>query len=241
MDIGEKIEHALRIETAFEIESFGLRIPVTETVTTSWAIMAVLIVAAWAATRRMEKVPRGAQALVEAFVGGLEGFAREHFGDRWWTFAPYLGSVFLFLLAASLAPVLSPVAAFGFEPPFEIKPPTRDINATAAYAVVSILIVLVAGFRSRGFAGWFKHLAHPLPLMIPFNLLEYVVRPLSLCLRLFGNMLGAFIIMRLLEAVAPLGLPPLASLYFDFLDGLIQSLVFTFLTTLFIAEAVGQH
>lgn len=241
MDIGEKIEHALRIETVFEFEAFGLRIPVTETVATSWAVMAVLIVAAWAATRRMEKVPRGAQVLVEAFVGGLEGLSREHFGDRWFAFAPYLGSVFLFLMASSLAPVLSPVAAFGFEPPFEIKPPTRDINVAAAYSVASILIVLAAGFRARGIGGWLKHLAHPLPLMIPFNLMEYLIRPLSLCLRLFGNMLGAFIIMRLLEAVAPLGIPPLLSLYFDFLDGLIQSLVFTFLTTLFIAEAVGKH
>jgi F-type H+-transporting ATPase subunit a len=134
--------------------------------------------------------------------------------------------------------VLSPVGAFGFEPLFVIKPPMRDINVTAALALVSIGIVLVSGFRARGVVGWFKHLAHPIGFMIPFNLLEYIVRPLSLCLRLFGNILGAFIIMRLIEAVAPIGIPPLLSLYFDILDGLIQALVFTFLTTLFIAQAI---
>jgi F-type H+-transporting ATPase subunit a len=75
-------------------------------------------------------------------------------------------------------------------------------------------------------------------MMLPFNLMEYVIRPTSLCLRLFGNILGGLIIMRLIEAVAPVAVPPVISLYFDFLDGLIQALVFAFLTTLFVAEAV---
>jgi F-type H+-transporting ATPase subunit a len=68
--------------------------------------------------------------------------------------------------------------------------------------------------------------------------MEYIIRPISLCLRLFGNILGGLIIMRLIEAVVPVAAPPVLSLYFDFLDGLIQALVFAFLTTLFVAEAV---
>jgi F-type H+-transporting ATPase subunit a len=76
-------------------------------------------------------------------------------------------------------------------------------------------------------------------MMLPFNLMEYLIRPTSLCLRLFGNILGGFIIMRLVESVVPFFLPPLLSLYFDFLDGLIQALVFTFLTVLFVAEAAA--
>ena len=77
-------------------------------------------------------------------------------------------------------------------------------------------------------------------MMLPFNLLEYIIRPLSLCLRLFGNILGGFIIMLLIEHALPipLGIPAFLSLYFDFFDGLIQAVVFVFLTTLFIAEAV---
>jgi F-type H+-transporting ATPase subunit a len=76
--------------------------------------------------------------------------------------------------------------------------------------------------------------------MLPFNLLEYIIRPLSLCLRLFGNILGGFVIMLLVEQAlpVPLVIPAILSLYFDFFDGLIQAVVFTFLTTLFVAEAV---
>jgi F-type H+-transporting ATPase subunit a len=179
--------------------------------------------------------------MLETAVEFLENFSKEQFGKRAKVYGPYIGTVFLFLLVANILPVLSPVGvAFGghhFKPPFTIKPPARDINFTAALAIISILLVLLGGLRARGVKGWAKNLFHPVPMMLPFNLMEYVIRPVSLCLRLFGNILGGFIIMRLIEAVIPIGVPPLVSLYFDFLDGLIQALVFTFLTTLFVSEA----
>jgi F-type H+-transporting ATPase subunit a len=132
------------------------------------------------------------------------------------------------------------IAAFGLEPPFVIKPPTRDINLTAALALISILLGLFGGLRARGLRGGAKNLLHPVPMMLPFNLLEYIIRPVSLCLRLFGNILGGYIIMLLVEQALPVPviLPAALSLYFDFFDGLIQAVVFTFLTTLFVAEAV---
>jgi F-type H+-transporting ATPase subunit a len=74
--------------------------------------------------------------------------------------------------------------------------------------------------------------------MLPFNIMEYAIKPMSLCLRLFGNILGAYIIMLLIESVAPIAFPPLAGLYFDLFDGLIQAVVFAFLSTIYIAEAI---
>jgi len=237
-DLGERLMEAMRFRTVFVIKAAGHQFPITETVIVCWAVMAVLIIGSFLLTRKLKDVPEGPQVLLESFVGFINSFSKEHFGHRWARYAPYLGTLFLFLIVSNLIPVLSPMGAFGVEPAFTIKPPMRDINVTAALAVTSIGIVLVSGLRARGIAGWLKHLAHPIPFMIPFNLMEFVVRPLSLCLRLFGNILGSFIIMRLIEGVAPIGIPPLLSLYFDILDGLIQALVFTFLTTLFIAEAI---
>jgi F-type H+-transporting ATPase subunit a len=104
--------------------------------------------------------------------------------------------------------------------------------------------MLFSGLIVRGPGGWFKNLLQPVPLMLPFNLLEYAIRPLSLCLRLFGNILGGFIIMSLLNIALAvvikfsLVIPIPLSLYFDFFDGFIQALVFTFLTTLYVSEAV---
>jgi F-type H+-transporting ATPase subunit a len=242
MDLGKEINEALDVIEVFQFRIFGLSVSVNETVIVSWVTMAVLIVFSLILTRRMRTVPRGAQAILEAMVEFLNSFSKAQFGRRAKTYGPYIGTVFLFLLLANIIPVLSPISvSFGgrsYQPLFVIKPPARDINFTAALAILSILMVLAGGLRARGFLGWCKNLLRPVPMMLPFNLMEYVIRPVSLCLRLFGNILGGFIIMRLIEAVVPVGLPPILSLYFDFLDGLIQALVFSFLTTLFVAEAV---
>jgi F-type H+-transporting ATPase subunit a len=217
-------------------------IDINETVFVSWVAMAILIIASLLLTRRMREVPRGAQVFLEWAIEFLNSFSKEHFGRRAKVYGPYIGTVFLFLLLANILPVFSPlgIALLGAEPPFTLKPPTRDINLTAAFALVSILLVLFGGLRARGIKGWARNLLHPVPMMLPFNLLEYVIRPVSLCLRLFGNILGGYIIMLLVEKALPVPIivPAALSLYFDFFDGLIQAVVFTFLTTLFVAEAV---
>lgn len=238
MDLGERLMAELKFKTVFTIRIAGIGIPITETVIVCWVVMAILIVGALLLTRRLRTVPERSQIFLEAYVDFLNSFGKDQFGHQSGKYVPYIGTLFLFLSLANMVSIFSPIGAFGFEPPFALKPPTRDINVTAACAVMTIVIVIVSGFRAKGVVGWFKHLAHPVPMMIPFNLLEFVIRPLSLCLRLFGNILGALIIMLLIEAVAPIGAPPILSLYFDLLDGLIQALVFTFLTTLFIAEAI---
>ncbi|MDR2246106.1 MAG: F0F1 ATP synthase subunit A [Treponema sp.] len=238
MEFGEHLTESLKFVTVFSFKLFGQEIPVTETVVITWLVMAILIIASLLLTRNLKQIPRGAQCILEGAVEFLNRFSRQHFGSRSHAYGPYVGTVFLFLLVANFIPVLSPIGVFGREPPFTIKPPARDINFTAALALVSILLVLIGGIRARGFKGWGKHLLSPVPMVLPFNLLEYVIRPLSLCLRLFGNILGGFIIMMLVESAAPIIVPSFLSLYFDFLDGLIQALVFTFLTILFISEAV---
>jgi F-type H+-transporting ATPase subunit a len=227
------------------IRLFGMEIisiDINETVMVSWIVMGILIIGAFILTRKLKETPRGAQVFLEWAIEFLDNFAGGYFGRRAKIYGPYIGTVFLFLLTANIIPAISPMALpiFGIEPPFTIKPPARDINFTAALALLSILIVLFGGLRARGIKGWVKNLLSPVPMMLPFNLLEYIIRPLSLCLRLFGNILGGFIIMLLIEQALPVPVvvPAALSLYFDFFDGLIQAVVFTFLTTLFVSEAV---
>ena len=93
-------------------------------------------------------------------------------------------------------------------------------------------------FAKKGVKGFLKSFAEPIPLMLPMNILEIFIRPLSLCMRLFGNILGAFVIMELIKIVAPLLVPVPLSLYFDLFDGFIQAYVFVFLTSLFIKETI---
>jgi F-type H+-transporting ATPase subunit a len=237
----EKME-ALEIKTIFSFTLFGLRIPITETVIVSWAVMLILIAAALIFTRRLRTIPAGPQAILETGVEFLNNFAKNQFGAFAGFLGPYMGALFLFLLTANIIGVLSPVELkfFGrvFIPPFELRPPTRDINVTAALAAISILLTLVCGFAARGFGGWCRKLLHPLPMMLPFNLMEYATRLISLALRLFGNILGGYVLMHLIEGLMPVAVPMVFSLYFDFFDGGIQAVIFVFLTSLYLSEAV---
>jgi F-type H+-transporting ATPase subunit a len=244
MDVGKQLMNTLDIKTVFSITVAGHTIPVTESIVVSWAVMAVLIAGALILTRNLQRVPKGAQTMLEAGIEFLNGFSKQQLGSRAGILGPYIGTVFLFLLAVNILPAITPVYALGIPPAFDIKPPTKDINVCAALATVTVALMLISGIIARGPAGWTLRLFHPVPLMLPFNLMDYVIRPVSLCLRLFGNMLGGFIIMSLIsialsDAIKFSIIIPLPfSLYFDFFDGFVQALIFTFLTTLYISEAV---
>lgn len=241
LSLSDKIKEALSFRTMFTLRIADFELPITETVVTTWIVMAILIGASLFFTRRMKDVPGRGQLMLELIVGGLNGFFRDQIGHRWKTFAPWLGTVALYLAIANLIPMFSPIAGFGFVPPFTLKPPTRDINVSAAVAILTIVIVLISGIAFKGIKGWLASFLKPVPFMLPFNIIEYAIKPMSLCLRLFGNILGAFIIMEILATVVPLFVPPVASLYFDIFDGLVQAAVFTFLSTLYISEAVEEH
>jgi F-type H+-transporting ATPase subunit a len=233
---------ALEIKTIFTLNLLGHAIPITETVIVSWGVMAILIIASLILTSRLKTIPAGAQTILETGVEFLNNFARNQFGSFAKFLGPYIGSLFLFLLLGNLITVISPLAlkfaGHEFIPPFEIHPPTKDINVTAALAVISITLVIVCGLLARGLGGWFKNFLHPLPVMLPFNIMDYGTRLISLALRLFGNMLGGFVLMSMIEKILPLALPVVPSLYFDFFDGIVQAGIFVFLTSLYISEAV---
>ncbi|MDR2509262.1 MAG: F0F1 ATP synthase subunit A [Spirochaetaceae bacterium] len=244
MDIGERLIESLKINTVFHIKAGALDIPVSETVVLSWVVMALLIILALVFTRNLKFKPGGTQALLETGIEFLNNFSKEQFGKYSRVFGPYIGTLFLFLFFANIIPAFTPILLLGKELPFEVKPPARDINVGGGLALVTILLVLFSGVIVRKPGGWLKTLLHPVPAMLPFNILEYIIKPVTLCLRLFGNILGGFIIMTLVNLALENALGSnafisvAASLYFDFFDGFIQALVFTFLTTLYIAEAV---
>ena len=117
-----------------------------------------------------------------------------------------------------------------------VKPPTKDLNVTAALAVMSMCLIEFSGIRKNGLVHWVKHFAQPVPVVAPITVLEIVIRPLSLCMRLFGNMLAGFVVLELLKFFVPLIVPIPVSFYFDIFDGLLQAYVFVFLTALFMTE-----
>ena len=216
----------LNVETAFTIPLFG-GIPVSESVFVTWIVMAILILAAFLLGRNLRvRNPGRRQQIAELIVTKLDAFTKGTLGEEATEYSTYMASVLLFIGFVNLTGI------------FGMKPPTKDLNIRAALAVMSIVLVEAAGIRAFGLGGWMKRFAKPMAILTPINILEIFIRPLSLCMRLFGNVLGAFVIMELVTLVVPVGVPAILSLYFDVFDGLIQAYVFVFLTSLYIAEAV---
>ena len=215
--------------TAFTLPVLG-GLPVAQSVVVSWIVMAIWMILALVLTRNLKvDRPGKAQAALEWAVSFLNGFAQENLGKHWRPFAPWLGTVALYIALSNM------IGIFG------LTPPTKDISVTAALALMSMLLIYGAQFRYNGLWGGLKEFARPMPLLLPINLMEVAVRPLALCMRLFGNILGAYIIMEMLKWVAPAVLPAIFSLYFDLFDGLIQTVVFVFLTTLFTGEGIREE
>lgn len=222
----EKLIEELNCETVFTIPVLG-GIPVLESVVVTWIIMAVLVLGSIILVRnlKVENVSKK-QLLLETAISKGHDFFEGILGEEGRCYIPYLITVVVYIGFSNV------IGLFGF------KAPTKDLNVTVALSVMSIILIEAAGIRRRGVKGWMKSFAEPVALILPINLMEIIIRPLSLCMRLFGNVLAAFVVMELIKIIIPVIVPIPFSLYFDVFDGLIQAYVFVFLTSLFIKEAI---
>ena len=220
---------ALMEELTVEYVKVGpLKIP--ESVVISWVIMAIVVIGSILLTRnlKVDHISKRQAVLEMAYTAGTN-FFEGLLGKEGKRYVPYLMTVAIYIAFCNL------IGVFG------VKPPTKDLDVTAALALMSIVLIEGAGIRARGGTGFLKSLAAPTPVMTPMNILEIAIRPTSLCMRLFGNVLGAFVIMELIKLVVPVFVPAVFSLYFDLFDGLIQTYVFVFLTSLFMKETIGDE
>lgn len=223
--LASQLLEELNCETAFTIPVFG-GIEIAESVVITWIIMAVILLLSIFLTRNLKVRDIGKRQLVaETIVTSLNKFVKDMVGEEGRAYVPYLASVLVFIGLSNI------IGLFG------LKPPTKDLNVTAALAVMSIILIEYAGIHKKGVRKWAKSFTEPIAIVTPINILEVFIKPLSLCMRLFGNVLGAYVIMELIKLIVPVILPIPFSFYFDVFDGLIQAYVFVFLTSLFIKEA----
>ena len=187
--------------------------------------MAVLVLLSIILVRNLKvENPGKKQLVLETIITTFNNLFKGVIGEAGMKYVPYLITVILYIGMANI------MGVFGF------KPPTKDLNITAGLAIMSMLLIEYSGIHKNGVKHWCGHFAKPVPLVAPIMILEIFIRPLSLCMRLFGNMLGGFVVMELVEQVVPLFVPIPLSFYFDIFDGLLQAYVFVFLTGLFMNE-----
>ena len=157
-EIKAELNAELQTHIAFEIPLFG-GIPVPESAVVSWAIIVVLTLLAIWLTHGLRKRPGRKQIAAEMLVGFINNFCRDTLGDKYWrTFAPYLGTIGLYLALANMAGL------------FGVTPPTKDLNVTAGLAIMSALLIYGSQFRFHGLRGGLKKFSEPVSVVTPLNL-----------------------------------------------------------------------
>lgn len=213
---------AMESRVVFSVPVLG---GISESVVVTWIIMAVLLLFCLVFVRNLKvENPGRMQLVLETGVGWAQDFFGGLIGKGHPGYVAYLTSVLIYLVISNT------IAVFGF------KPPTKDMNVTIALALMSMFLIEGAGIRKNGLKHWLKHFGEPVPLVAPIMVMEIVIRPLSLCMRLFGNMLAGVVVIELVKAFVPLLIPIPLSFYFDLFDGLLQAYIFVFLTALFMNE-----
>jgi F-type H+-transporting ATPase subunit a len=189
------------------------------------------------ARRATKGRPSGLQLAFEALTSWVQGQVREGMGMR----APR-GVVGLCVTLFAFILIANWLAALPSE--HYIPPPTSDVNLVYPLALLVIVWVNVAGIRKRGARSYFAHFTKPYAFLAPIEFItQYFSRPLSLALRLFGNIFAGGIMVSVIALMPAyiLWLPNAAWKLFDMFIGAIQALIFTLLTLIYFSEAVGSE
>ncbi len=193
--------------------------------------MVLLLLLSYLATRRMDIYPGRFQNFMEVVIGGIDNLLVDTMGPEGRRFFPLLATLALFILTSNL---------IGKIPGFTA--PTSNLNTTVSMALVVFITTHVVGVKIHGFK-YIKQFMGPVwwltPLMFPIEVISHLSRPLSLSVRLFGNMEGGHIMLGVLFVLVPL-LVPLPVLALELLVAVIQTLVFVLLSMMYIAGAMEE-
>ena len=191
----------------------------------TWFVIALLLVLSLLATKAVKTIPGGLQNFMEVVIGGIENMIVETMGEHGRPFFPLIATLAIFVLVSNL---------IGLVPGF--FPPTANINTTAACAIIVFISTHIVGLKHHGL-GYIKHFLGPIawlaPVMFFIEVIGHMSRPVSLTLRLFGNMNGHELVLMIFFGLAPF-LVPLPMMLMGVLVSFIQAFVFMLLAMIYI-------
>lgn len=204
---------------------------VGEHVLYTWLAMAILLSVAWLAGRNVALVPGRMQNFMESVIAGFDGLIESVMGKEGKPYFPLIATIGMFVLVSNL---------LGLVP--SCYPPTANLNTNAALALTVFVMTHYIGIQRHGL-GYVKHFMGPIlwlaPLMFIIEILSHLVRPISLSLRLFGNMYGKEIVLMIFFALVPLFVP-IPIMVLGILISMIQTFVFVLLSMIYIAGAIEE-
>lgn len=211
-------------------------IGMTDGMITSSLITIFLSVLAIVAGRHLSVVPGRLQNVVEMAVEGLYNFFSDIMGRKLARmYLPLVGTLFIYILCCNYSGLLPGAGEIN-----GVAAPTSSINCTAAMAITVFFATQIAGIRAAHGPKYYLHLFKPVAFIFPLMCIEMLVRPLSLTLRLYGNVLGEETATHVFFQLIPIGVPVIMQAL-SILMGLIQALVFALLTAIYLSEACEEE
>ncbi len=221
------------IHGVFSYTLFGQEFYLTTTHVAMFIVTIVLLVLMICASRKMkraEMVPGTFQNIIEIYVQMVDNMVHSSMGKNARRFVNYIETIFLFILFCNLSGLLG------------LRPPTADYGVTLPLGLITFALVQGCGIaKNKG--KHFSDMCKPI-LLTPINVIGEIAVPLSLSLRLFGNIMSGTVMMGLIYGLLPiflkLGIPSVLHIYFDIFSGAIQTYVFCMLTMVYINEKIAD-
>ena len=218
------------IHELYPIDFFGTTVYITTTHICTLIVLVTIAILALCARRSVMKtkdVPSKFATGVEIAISTLINFVNGTMGKAGKKYINYIGTLFIFVFLSNISGL------------FGLRPPTADYGTTLCIALISFVMIQYAAIRYQKW-GAFTGLFEPIFLFFPINVISEFATPVSLSLRLFGNILAGTVMMALYYGMLPIfakiGIPSALHVYFDLFSGAIQAYVFCMLTMTFVAD-----
>jgi F-type H+-transporting ATPase subunit a len=202
---------------------------ITDTVVTTWAIMALIWFFSWLLSRRLRIEPGPVQTAVEGTVSAIEEAIAEVAPEHSQRIMPFIASLWLYLVIANLTGLIPGAHS-----------PTRDLSATAALAFLVFLSTHWYGISIQGPGRYLRHYLTPSPILLPFHLISEITRTVALAVRLFGNIMSLEMAALLILLVAGF-LAPVPILMLHIIEALVQAYIFGMLALIYVAGGIQSQ
>ncbi|MCH3965292.1 MAG: F0F1 ATP synthase subunit A [Clostridium sp.] len=210
----------------FVIHIGSFNVGITSSIIVQWIIILILAILAKVFTANMKKIPDKKQSVVEIIFESIKNLVEDNMGKEYRPYIPYIGTLAIYIIAINILPLI-----------VGVRSPSEDLSVAVGLALITFVLVQFNAIKKIGLKGYFVAYSKPVVPLLPLNIIERVVLPVSLSLRLFGNLTaGAVIVGMVYGGLSHIGwfaqflVPIPFHAFFDLFDGSIQMIVFVMLT-----------
>ena len=233
--LSQDVSKEFLIQSYYDFNLFGFPVSINTSQVTTVIVIGFILILALIARRAVlngdPDNPGMIQNVTEMLIEFLDGLVLSGMGKRAKIYRNFILTLMIFICISNISGI------------FGLRPPTADFAVTFGMGIIVFFIIQYVNFKNNGF-GAITGLFQPLPVLFPINLIGEFANPISLSLRLFGNVVGGTIMLGLYYGLIPwfakLGIPAFLHAYLDLFSGVIQTYVFAMLTMVWITDKYGD-